>query len=576
MGGASVQSPETLLLMGPPNVGKSALFNHLTGLNVSVANYVGTTVEYTEGPMRLPGRDAVLIDVPGTYTLEATNDAEQVAVEMLRQKPAAVICVVDAVNFESSLYLLLQVLEYGLPTLVVVNRWDLAQQKGYRLDFAGLARELGVPLVPAIAVAGQGIPEIMEEAARLVKAKPTPHPVTVPEDQRWRHVEQLNIRFRRQIDTKEHPMTKWGVLLVKPWPGLPIAVLALVLVFAFVIGFGMGMRRFFLLPAFRGVVMPFIETVVQAVVPPGMMQRILIGEYGFLIKGIEWPFTLVLPYVASFYFVLSFLEDSGYLPRLAVLVDGLMQRIGLQGGSIIPLLLGYGCGIPGILATRALNSHKERVIVSVLICIAVPCISQTGAFISLLAAHSIAALLAVFSVSVLAMFLAGLIMDRMLSAPMPLTMMEVPELLMPRPEVLWKKIFMRLRSYVSNGAVPMIIAVGVASVLYETGLMAAWGRLLGPVVTGWLRLPEEAAVPLALGILRRELTVLPLLEMDITTLQLFTGALVALFYVPCIAMIGTISREYGVKLGMGILVGTTVLALFVGGLAAQIGHFFGL
>ena len=570
-----MKSPETLLLMGPPNVGKSALFNHLTGLNVSVANYVGTTVEFTEGPIPLSGGAATLIDVPGTYTLAATNDAEKVAVQMLEKQPAAVICVVDAVNFESSLYLLLQVLEYRLPTLVVVNRWDLARQKGYELDFAGLEKDLGVPLVPAIAVAGQGISEILDMAGRLVRDRSVLELAAVDEGERWHYVERLNAQFRQRKQGKEHPMAEWGVRLVKPWPGLPLAVLALMVVFAIVVGSGMGMRRFLLLPLFRGAVMPLIEWSVQGVVPPGMLQRILIGEYGFLIKGIEWPFTLVLPYVASFYFVLSFLEDSGYLPRLAVLVDGLMNRIGSQGASIIPLLLGYGCGIPGILATRALSSQKERVMVSVLICIAVPCISQTGAFISLLAAHSIGALVSVFFVSLFAMLLAGLVMDRFIQGRVPLTIMEVPELLAPRLDVLWKKIFMRLRAYVSNGAVPMFIAVGVAAVLYETGLMAAWGRLLAPVVTGWLRLPEEAAVPLALGILRRELTVLPLMEMDITTLQLFTGALVALFYVPCIAMIGTISREYGVKLGMTVLVGTTALALFVGGLAAQIGYIFG-
>ncbi len=567
---------QTLLLMGPPNVGKSAIFNHLTGMNVSVANYIGTTVEFTEGTMAMPGGRTALVDVPGTYTLAATNDAEKVAVDMLESGPAGVICVIDAVNFESSLYLLLQVLEYQLPTMVVVNRWDLAQQKGYELDFGGLEKELGIPLVPSIAVAGQGIPEIIETAARMVSSARTPSKPVLDDEERWAKVESMARDYRRQkADMKSTRREQLGVMMVKPWPGLPLALLVLTVVFAFVVGVGMGLRQYLLLPAFRGVMIPLIETAVEAVIPPGMVQRILIGEYGFLIKGIEWPFTLVLPYVASFYFVLSFLEDSGYLPRMAVLVDGLMNRIGLQGPSIIPLLLGYGCGIPGILATRALSSRKERIMVSVLICTAVPCISQTGAFISLLAAHSIGALLGVFFVSILAMAAAGLIMDRFLRGSIPLTIMEVPELLMPRADVLSKKVLMRLRSYIHNGALPMIAAVGLASVLYESGLMAAWGRAISPVVTGWLNLPEEAAVPLALGILRRELTVLPLIDMDVTTLQLFTGALVALFYVPCIAMVGTISREYGLKLGVGILVGTTVLALFIGGLASQTGLILG-
>ncbi|MCL0107861.1 hypothetical protein M1N70_02610 [Peptococcaceae bacterium] len=127
-------------------------------------------------------------------------------------------------------------------------------------------------------------------------------------------------------------------MLIKPWPGLPLAILILGVAFGLIIGIGMGLRHGVLLPLVRGMIIPEIIGLVEAIFPPGVIQNILIGEYGFLIKGLEWPFTLVLPYVISFYFVMSILEDSGYLPKLGCLLDGLLHRVGLHGSSVIPIL----------------------------------------------------------------------------------------------------------------------------------------------------------------------------------------------------------------------------------------------
>ncbi|UNC93012.1 ferrous iron transporter B [Candidatus Contubernalis alkaliaceticus] len=563
-----------ILLIGPPNVGKSVFFNRLTGLDVNVANYVGTTVEYTRGKTQLNSISALLVDVPGTYTLDATNEAEQVAVEMLNSNPSGVMVVVDANNLESSLYLLLQLLEQKLPTIVALNRYDLARDKGFEIDVSFLSIKLGVPVVPTIAVVGEGIQHLKQEIEKVISRGPT-HEISWKEDKvsRWQKAEELSHRALKPLPQKPPLLQrqKWGEWLVKPWPGLPMAVLFLFLILAAVIGIGMGLRRFVLLPLFQSLIIPQIVFVVEAVIPTGIFQNIFIGEYGFLVKGLEWPFALVLPYVISFYSVLGILEDSGYLPRLGALLDGLLNKIGLQGSSVVPLLLGLGCGIPGILATRNLNSQKERVVVSSLICLAVPCISQTGAFVSLLAERSIAVVLAVFGVSAIAMASAGLILDRVVKGPRFHTLMEIPELLIPRKEILFKKVWIRLKRFITDGAVPMIVAVGLAAVMYETGLMTVVGQALSPLVTGWLRLPEEAAVPLILGILRREMAVLPLMEMNLDTLQLFTGAVVGLFYVPCIAMIAVLAREFKLTLAFGILIMTTGSAFLIGGLLARLG-----
>ncbi len=589
---------ETVLLMGLPNVGKSVIFNRLTGLNVRAANYCGTTVEFTAGTMVLGEKEVNLVDVPGTYSLHAKNDAEAVAVEMLHggetkmvaggehcgsdpscpitnlEKPSAVVCVVDAGHMEASLYLLLQIQQQGLPIIVVLNRSDLAREKGYRIDANALSQELDLPVIPTVAVTGEGMEELKHQISQLIQKKSYSASQT-PAEVTWERVENIC----QQVWEKDHMETqtireKWGDLLTRPWPGLPMAIVIIGLIFGVVVGLGLQLRQQILLPFFRGLIFPQIEFLVTQIVPEGALQNIFIGEYGFLIKGIEWPFALVLPYVISFYFALSFLEDSGYLPRLGILLDGLLNKIGLQGSGVIPILLGYGCAIPAILSTRALNSSKERLIIVTMVCLAVPCIAQTGAFISLLSAQSIPVMVAVFLMAIAAMICVALVLNRMLRGDPPETLLEIPDLLLPRGEVLFKKVWLRIKHFMVDGALPMVVGVAIASILYESGLMLLLGNLLSPLVVSWLGLPSDAAVPLILGIMRRELTVLPLMEMDLNTLQLFVGATVGLFYVPCIAVVASLAREFSLKMAGGILLLTTLGAFLLGGIINHLATLF--
>ncbi len=562
----------TVLLMGLPNVGKSAIFSRFTGLDVMVSNYSGTTVEFYEGPMRIGRKNYLLKDAPGIYNLEdPADDAERVAVSMLAEKPDAVVFVLDALNFESSLHLLLQVLEKNIPTVVALNRSDLMRPRGISIDHAFLQRRLGVSVLPTVALRGNSL-DVVKYALEKAIGTETEHD-SPPPGKRWNLVEQLVAdAFRRE--PQEERKDKHG-FLVKPWPGIPIALAVLALVFGFVIGFGMGLRQYLLLPFFRDFLFVHIENIVEGLVTSQTWRNILIGEdYGFLIKGIEWPFALVLPYVVSFYAAMSLLEDVGYLPRLAVLLDGLFKKVGLNGSSIIPLLLGYGCGVPALMATRSLPSKKQRLSVATMVCFAVPCVAQTGVFIALVAARSIPAFLAIFAVSVLALVFIGVILDKVNKQQAPPTLFELPELLWPRPKLLWKKVSFRIRHYLKDGAVPMVVAVAFVALFYELGALQAFGRAAAPLVSGWLHLPEEAATSLVLGIVRRELTLVVLETMDLSMLQFFTASLVALFYVPCIAMIVTLAKEFNIRTAVVILVLTTLTALFLGGLFAQTAALF--
>ncbi len=559
--------------MGLPNVGKSVVFSKLTGMDVMVSNYAGTTVEFAEGKLKLGDEQFILKDVPGVYNIEAARDeAEKVAVRMLQSKPSAVICVLDATNLESSLHLLTQVLEYDLPVLAVLNKQDLAQKRNTDINHDYLQSVFQIPIIPTVATTGEGFQALLKKLFDVVTAgKPRRHVPDKQDYDRWQNIENIiakAVRMRPGTDSGQKQD-----ILIKPWPGIPIAIALMAVMFATVIGLGMGLRQFVLLPFFRDLLFPQLENLVNAFIEQPLLRNILIGEYGFLIKGIEWPFSLVLPYVISFYMVLSILEDSGYLPRLGILLDGVFAKIGLNGSCVIPLLLGYGCGIPAIMATRTLPSRKLRIIIAQMVCFAVPCVSQTGAFISLLAERSIAAVIGIFLVSLAAMVLIGLVLDKVLKRPLPHTLVELPQLLWPKPRTLFKKVLMRVRRFIVDGAVPMIIAVFFASLLYELGILKAAGEFLSPVISGWLNMPSEAAVPLILGIVRRELTVLPLIDMDLTSVQFFTGAIVALFYVPCIAMIASLAKEFSIKVAAATLFATTFAALFLGGIVARVGHY---
>lgn len=273
----------------------------------------------------------------------------------------------------------------------------------------------------------------------------------------------------------------------------------------------------------------------------------------------------MLPYVVSFYIVLALLEDSGYMPRLAALLDSIFKKIGLQGAAMIPFILGYGCAIPAIMGTRSLSDRRERKVVSTLIAIGVPCISQTGAFISLLGARSFFLVIALYLLSLAAIFITGRIFMRFSPEPPEPLAMELPPLLWPEFRTVSRRTWYRLKSTINDALVPLTIVVAITAILYETGGLHYIGNLLSPLVVKWLGLPAEASVGLIAGIVRRELAVLPLLDMNLTTGQLFVGAIVALFYMPCAAVFGVLASEFSVKEAIGVGLITIFLAFTIGG-----------
>ena len=366
-----------ILLMGNPNVGKSVIFSRLTGVKVIISNYPGTTVSYTRGFMKLGEETVEVIDVPGTYTLEPTCEAEEVTLQMLHTGDI-VINVVDATNLERNLYLTLQLLERDIPVVVALNIWDDTKHRGIHVDLDKLRELLGVEIIPTVAITGQGIKELVENI----------HKATLPDtpvrsrDERWATIGSII----DQVQHVTHRHHTWLEYLedasVKPLTGGIIALTVLASAFFIVRFVGESLISYVFNPLFNHLWAPVLLRLSDLLGGTGFPHDILIGKitggevnfiesFGLLSSGLYVPFAMVLPYIIAFYLVLGLLEDVGYLPRLAVLMDTVMHRLGLHGYAIIPTLLGLGCNVPAVLATRILESKRERFIAATLVSIAV-------------------------------------------------------------------------------------------------------------------------------------------------------------------------------------------------------------
>lgn len=559
----------TIYLVGSPNVGKSVVFSKLTGHHVISANYSGTTIDIMSGKLRLGAETWQVIDLPGIYSLDANSEAESVTARALTND-GLIICVLDASHLSRDLQLAFDIQKYQKPIIYLLNLVDVAKRQGITIEEEKLSRLLGAPVIPTVATKNIGIEEIKKTIPHL--SYETSQKDKKLGDQSDQTIDDMIQEVENYTPHTPAYLDRVGDLLIKPFPGLIIAVFILLIALAIVVGGGKGLRTLILLPIINDWIIPFITNIVDLVVDQGVIHRLLVGEFGILVKGIEWPFALIFPYVLLFYFVLSFLEDSGYLPRLAILVEGILNKIGLPGQNIVPFIMGYGCAVPAILGTRAATSYKQRLIVTSLISIGVPCTAQTGAFIALLGDQSMLALGFVFGLSILVICIAGSLLNHIIPGDKEPVIIEVPPLLLPDRSAIFKKIAFRLKHFLVEAEIPMMLGILLAALIVETGLINWLGHALEPVIVHWLGLPKEASLTLILGIIRRELAVMPLLDMQLTTLQLITGAVVALFYIPCLSVFIVIVKEFRLKIASYLLIGTTLFAIFIGGLVHQIGQ----
>ena len=561
-----------ILLMGNPNVGKSVIFSRLTGIEVVSANYPGTTIEYTEGRMKLGENMATLIDPPGVYSLEPTSKVEEVTGHILEQGADVVVNVIDSTNLERNLNLTLQILERGLPTVVALNLWDVATRKGIEIDTAVLAEELGVDVIPTVAVSGQGIYDLVEA---IGKAK-TPQPVHFESsDQRWARIGEIAEKSQKVLHRHPSLFDRLEDISLKPLTGIPIALLLLYLSFSLVIEVGETLQLKVTDPLFIAY-SNFITDLVHRYVSSELLREILIGSspellksFGILTTGLYIPLGIVLPFLIPFYLLLGILEDIGYLPRLSVILDAFMHRIGLHGAAILPCVLGMGCSVPAVLSVRILESAKQRYLAATLMTMAIPCASQSAMIFGILAPYGLRYIFIVYATLFLSFVITGCLLHRFIGGESPEIFLEIPPYRMPNLQALFKKTFIRVREFLKE-AVPYIgLGMIIMNFFYLTGLMHLIGEELKPVVSGLLGLPSDAATALIIGFLRKDVGIGMFAPLDMTPVQYVVAAVVLAMYMPCVATFMVMLKELGVS-GTAKSVALRLVAALVVGTALNL------
>jgi ferrous iron transport protein B len=549
-----------ILLVGNPNVGKSALFSRLTGTHIIASNYPGTTVGFTKGYLKLGGERAELIDVPGNYSLEPSSKAEEVAVEMLKEGDL-VINVVDATNLERNLNLTLQLLERQTPLIIALNMWDDTRHRGINVDVAKLEELLGVPVVPTVGVTGQGVRELVRH---LPEAKVPENARTYSNsDERWARVGDIV----SQVQSLSHRHHRWYEYLEdasshRVW-GIVIALLVLFATFWFVRFVGEGIINYVAKPLFDWLWTPLLMKLSLALGAGGFWHNVLIGKliggqidyaqsFGLLSTGLFIPLAAVLPYIIAFYLVLGILEDVGYLPRLAVLMDTIMHRLGLHGYAIIPTILGFGCNVPGIMATRILESRKQRFIAATLISIGVPCAALQAMIIGVVGRQGVGYegvgyVAMVYGSLFISWVIIGLILNRAVKGFNPELLVEIPPYRLPPWRAIGEKLWLRVSGFIRE-ALPIVLGtVLVVNILYTLGVFNAIADIAAPVLTGLWGLPKETIAALVVGFLRKDAAMGILASLGLTAKQLVISSTVLAMFFPCVATFVIMARELGVR-----------------------------
>ncbi len=537
-----------ILLIGNPNVGKSAIFSRLTGIDVVSANFPGTTVEYTEGNIKLDHITAKVINTPGVYSLEPTSKIEEVTREILDQGADVIVNIVDATNLERNLNLTLQILERGIPTVIALNLWDMAARKGIIIDARALEDELGVTVVPTVALSGEGIHELVEAIARAKK----PPPICFESsDQRWSRIGEIAERTQKVLHRHPSALDRLEDLTIQPLTGIPIAILVLYVSFSIVIEIGEFISEKIAYPFFQAY-SEAVSEIVMSYTSPGLLQDILIGSppellksFGLLTTGLFIPIGIVLPFLIPFYLVLGFLEDLGYLPRLSVMLDALMHRIGLHGTAILPCVLGMGCSVPAVLAVKVLDSPKQRYMAATLITMAIPCAAQSAMIFGMLAPSGLRYVAMVYISLFIVFVAAGMLLHRLIGGESPEIFLEIPPYRMPDAKSLLKKTFVRLRDFLKEAVPYIAIGMVVMNIFYLTGLMHAIGQALRPIVSGLLGLPSDAATALIIGFLRKDVGIGMFAPLGMSPEQLVVASVVLAIYFPCIATLMVMLKELG-------------------------------
>jgi len=622
------EKPISIALAGNANVGKSVIFNELTGLHQHVGNWPGKTVERAEGTLVFGDYTVDVIDLPGIYSLSTYSIEELVSREYIAvEHPDVLVNVLDASALERNLFLTTQLLELEPHMIVALNQVDLAKAKGIEIDHRRLGELLGVPVVPTVAVKGLGLQDLMEQVVETVERDdPTSRPllfgpevegviqglmgelegVESPYPMRWLAIKLIG-GDEETVDVVAHGHDAHSVLASERYviasrtaaevstvrtPRRTLkdrledvtthSVLGYVILVAVVLGtffsiFNLG--DYF--SGFLGSIFDVLKVAYFGALGEGWLVTFVWDGF---IDGVLGGIGIALPYIVPFYIVLSLLEDSGYLARIAFLMDSAMHQIGLHGKGFIPLMLGFGCNVPACLGCRIMETERERLICAFVASL-VPCAARSIVIMGLVAEYvGFRWALLLYVIDFALIFILGRIAFKVVPGESMGLIMEMPYYRWPTAQVTFKRSWDRMELFIRE-ALPLMVAGNMVIVLANmVGLLEHVQRAMSPVTVGWLGLPAAAGVVLIFGVLRKELTLILLaslmgtsdFSMILTPIQMFVFAFVVMIYVPCISTIAVLVKEFGHRRAGIITVSEILLAVVLGGVIYRVMPFFGL
>jgi len=634
----------SIALAGNANVGKSVIFNHLTGLHQHIGNWPGKTVEKAEGTLHFKGYTIDIIDLPGIYSLSTFSIEELISREYIAvERPDLVINVVDASVLERNLFFTLQLMELETPMIMALNQIDMAKSKGIEISIEKLEHILGIPVIPTVAIKGVGVYDLLEKAVEMIEkaadvkssgvkygneierrigiisdmvskasykypprytaiqllqgdeeiereARKIDPEIVSAADKLAKEIEEIHVqpcstvitseryeiagRIARKVQSITTPMKptlreNLHDITTHRIFGYPIMLAVVLSIFFAVFTFGNHLSE--MLGEFFMGWQPIFENVFGA----GITGELI---WGGVMEGIIAGITIALPYIAPFYLILYFLEDSGYLSRIAFLMDNLMHKIGLHGKAFIPAMLGYGCNVPACLGCRIMETERERLLAGFVITL-VPCAARTVIILGLVGAFiGIQWALALYVFDLLVIFALGRIAFKAIPGEPTALIMEMSDYRIPHLRTVAKQTWFRLEEFVKI-AFPLIVVGSVAVKLIEIlGILEPIGNILSPITVTWLGLPAITGIALIFGVLRKELTLIMLATLlgttdfakVLTPVQMVVFTLVTMFYIPCIATIAALVKEFAWKKALLITAFEMIFAISLGGVALRI------
>ncbi len=634
----------SIMIVGLPNTGKTQVFNNLTGEYGVVANYPSTTIEMHSSLAGIGSTTYTIVDTPGFHGLYIHSEEELAIREMIvESRPKLLIQCIDANRLKQSLYLTADLMELGIPMVISLNAIDETTRKGVKIDVRTLSTLLGIPVVETVATEGRGTADLKKAVEQATTGK-NPVRYHKPIEEKIASVEKYlsdSVPFKRKaallliqhdpyiyqddawippsidrdelraltldlrstfhgniskaVNQKRNQWVDWIVNEVVQRPGLKIekvaeALAAIsrkpitgipILVGVLILGYLLVVHVAGALEAGLTMIMSDPLTgLVDRALPPGFLENFLIGQYGVLTLGIFTAIGTVLPVLSVFFLLFGLMEDVGYLPNLAILVKRVLNKIGLSGKSIMPLVLGFGCKTMATLTARSIPSRKEKLIAIYLIAFAIPCSAQLGLNMAILGKAGISAFLITILFLLLVEIGAGSILNRLIKNDQRTNFIqELPDFRLPNVKALLKKTYYRMVWFLKESLLIFIIAAVVLFFLDLSGVLGAMKYVLQPVVVGWLGLPIDMVDALILTMARHEVGAGIILNMSDAGMLDFTQSIIAVvittMFIPCIANIVAMFKEIGAKAGIIMTLSINVSSFILAGALRYVLVLFG-